>query len=531
MINITGKNAPSTSVVIPHFVYGAISLLSSVILIIIRPDAFTSHFFNYGLLSITHLLVLGWITMVILGALYQLLPVIIEASLYSESIARINFYLLGVGILLLATAFWNGWMGSFLILAGGIILLAVLLFSLNIYLTVRGLKIRSMEFLFIGTSIIWLIITVLAGLLGAINLMWPFLDISHLQWLKLHAHAGIVGWFLLLVIGVASRLFPMFLVVENVNKTTLRISYFFINAGLLSGLLASYYHWIPGIVSAVALGLTGIASFLVFVSRVFVRRMKKQLDTGMRQTAVAFYFLLAAILLLLVSVWGGVAAFEANGVAIAYMSCVVIGFFTSLVMGQTYKTLPFIIWLKNYQGRVGKEKTPMPRELYAEWAAQSQVIIFSLAFLGFLGGILFKDQQVVRLAGILLGASVALYCYNVFKIVTHRPKGVDLTRVKDKTQHINKLLRQVIDPELQVNIMDLGLVYGVNVDHENKLIHIEMTLSSKACPLGDAIIENVEQVVKSGLPEYLVDIQLVWEPLWSTKMVTEEGRKQLAGIS
>jgi len=83
MNQIASQNAPSPKVVLPHYIFGGLVLLVVTMLIIYHPDAFVQHFFNPELLAITHLLVLGWITMVIFGALYQLLPVIMEVKLYS----------------------------------------------------------------------------------------------------------------------------------------------------------------------------------------------------------------------------------------------------------------------------------------------------------------------------------------------------------------------------------------------------------------------------------------------------------------
>lgn len=92
---------------------------------------------------------------------------------------------------------------------------------------------------------------------------------------------------------------------------------------------------------------------------------------------------------------------------------------------------------------------------------------------------------------------------------------------------IYDILKEVIDPELMVNIIDLGLVNKVLMDNESNLINIEMTLSSRGCPLGDVIFENVNQVILGKYPDYTVDIQLVWDPLWSPEMITEEGKKIL----
>lgn len=87
-------------------------------------------------------------------------------------------------------------------------------------------------------------------------------------------------------------------------------------------------------------------------------------------------------------------------------------------------------------------------------------------------------------------------------------------------------LKEIIDPEIAINIVDLGLIYKVTYD-PNGLITINMTLSSKSCPMGDIILIQVESVVKSYFPGFKTEINLVWEPAWNRDFITPAGRKKL----
>jgi metal-sulfur cluster biosynthetic enzyme len=87
-------------------------------------------------------------------------------------------------------------------------------------------------------------------------------------------------------------------------------------------------------------------------------------------------------------------------------------------------------------------------------------------------------------------------------------------------------LRDVIDPEVGINIVDLGLVYGVSVEAER--VQVDMTMTSPACPMGDMLLEEVEAALKRVLPnawEFVVE--LVWEPPWSPELMSEPARTQL----
>jgi metal-sulfur cluster biosynthetic enzyme len=97
-------------------------------------------------------------------------------------------------------------------------------------------------------------------------------------------------------------------------------------------------------------------------------------------------------------------------------------------------------------------------------------------------------------------------------------------------EQMMETLRLVIDPELHINIIDLGLVYGIDIDEEKKLVNIEMTLSSSYCPMGDSIVSAVKNCIEGHYAGYKAKLNLVWEPVWSYDSITDEG-KRLLGIS
>lgn len=88
-------------------------------------------------------------------------------------------------------------------------------------------------------------------------------------------------------------------------------------------------------------------------------------------------------------------------------------------------------------------------------------------------------------------------------------------------------LREVNDPEVGLNIVDLGLVYGVEIWPQGD-IQIQMTMTTPACPLGAHIKQAAQASVRAALPEVKsVVVDVVWDPPWSPMMITEAGRKEL----
>ncbi|MDY3070620.1 MAG: iron-sulfur cluster assembly protein [Parabacteroides sp.] len=88
------------------------------------------------------------------------------------------------------------------------------------------------------------------------------------------------------------------------------------------------------------------------------------------------------------------------------------------------------------------------------------------------------------------------------------------------------MLKTVYDPEIPVNIYDLGLVYKVDVDEE-KNVTIDMTLTAPNCPAADFIVEDVRMKVESISDVKSVDVNLVFEPEWDKDMMTEEAKLEL----
>ena len=97
---------------------------------------------------------------------------------------------------------------------------------------------------------------------------------------------------------------------------------------------------------------------------------------------------------------------------------------------------------------------------------------------------------------------------------------------------IEEAMRDVVDPELGINVVDLGLVYGMNVEQgeSGKVALIDMTLTSAACPLTDVIEDQSRTaLVSAGLVDEL-RINWVWNPPWGPDKITDDGREQLRAL-
>jgi len=103
---------------------------------------------------------------------------------------------------------------------------------------------------------------------------------------------------------------------------------------------------------------------------------------------------------------------------------------------------------------------------------------------------------------------------------------------KPTPAEVEEAMKDVVDPELGINVVDLGLIYGVHVDDEN-VVTLDMTLTSAACPLTDVIEDQTRQALCGGPGGGLAEdirINWVWLPPWGPDKITDDGRDQLRAL-
>lgn len=420
MAHIHIGRAPGNKAVLPFYATGAVAFLVLCIVMLCTPQSFTQHYFTPHLLTIVHIAALGWGTMIIFGASHQLLPVICEQDLYSEKMAAASWYTLTLGIILLTWKFWNLDTGWVMITGGSLIVFSVLFFVINVLKTTAIFRKFTTQKLFIISSALWLLFTVSVGLLLAINLglTSPIFRVSHLEILKLHAHMGIAGWFLQLIAGVSTKLVPMFLLGKSDKEHLLKKAFIFQNLGLIVFLFDGYFFEVTArVMIYAALVLTGIVFWLLFLFDVFRNRLRKRIELLMKHTFLSFLSLIVAVLLIPVVYYS-----EGYRWTMVYGTLIFLGWITNIILGKTFKTLPFIIWNTHYKHLTGKAKIPLPKDLFSEKLTIWQFRLFIAAFLIFALGLALQQLTVIRIGLVLWLAVAVIYCLNVFKLIFHQSK-------------------------------------------------------------------------------------------------------------
>ena len=387
--------------IVAHYGLAALGLLVLPWLQWELADELHLHYFNPHTLATLHLAVLGWLLPVTFGALYQVGPLVAGGALYSRWLVIASMVLYFPGIVMLVWAFWQFRTGGWLITGGSLAVAGVLILCINLWLTLRQGKREVLQGQYIGTSLLWLLLTVLLGLLLAINFTFPFLTMDHLRLLKVHAHLGLIGWFVQLAIGGVMQLVPMFLIVRPVSQRWLNAGYYSLNLGLVAVMMAFLLEsdWL---MAAGILGIAlGIGGFLHFGWQNFRGRVRKAVDFPMKMTGAA------GVLLVLSLVAGVLVYFFAPDGAfhlrILYVYWFVMGFLTCLILAQSYKVLP----LEVFSHHITKRGKLQANDLYLSWLLYATFACFFLSLaLGSTGivlnsGILFKiSADLLAFAGL-----------------------------------------------------------------------------------------------------------------------------------
>jgi hypothetical protein len=413
----------SWKVVLPFYGYAALAFLAATFLLALSATQITKHYFHPHTLAITHIMALGWATMIILGASHQLVPVLIEGKLYSNKLAFSSFILAGLGIPLLAYSFYvfdMGWPAKW---GGRLVILAIIAYLINLAVSMTKSKQENVHAVFVFTAAVWLLATATVGLILVYNFSYRLIPGNSIDYLPLHAHIGIVGWFLLLIIGVGSRLIPMFLISKYSNSRQLWWIYGLINTGLLGFLFQFLYtaaEWL------MVLPLLAVAAAIIlfanFCYKSYKQRIRKKVDEQMKVSLLSVLMMLLPLIFLTIIITLLIISPGENiRLVISYGFIIFFGWITAIILGMTFKTLPFIVWNKVYHYLAGKGKTPNPKDLFNNTVFKWMSVAYLAGFVLFTAGILLNYPLVLKSAAVLLLLSSLLYNWNVIKLLMHQP--------------------------------------------------------------------------------------------------------------
>ncbi|MEB2284702.1 MAG: hypothetical protein B6D46_13635 [Polyangiaceae bacterium UTPRO1] len=422
MKGLATRYAPSFALVRAHLGFG---IVGSVLFAAALGGAawnLEGHYFQGKILGLVHLCALGWILPIAFGAMLQLVPVLFEVPLRSERTAwaALGLYAIGgigfVGhIALLATV-------ASLPLSAFLLFLGVLLHATHLALSALAnpVRARSLTGLFVLSALAWLVFAASLGFMLAIHLWHPYLSVNHLMALRAHAHAAGLGFFGLLIMGVGFELLEMFLLSHGAPAWPGWGALALVNVGLV----ALCWNFLAGpfpdlaLVGAAAIAL-GVVCFAIRVQMILARRMRRHLDASAWLSSGSVLCLLGALVVAGTLSFAGLGDDMQNRLVLAYGLLALPGFMGTMVVGQLYKIVPFLIWLHRFSAYVGLKKVPTASELLDERSREIQAALMIGGLLLLLAGVL-AGQSLLRLAGAATFFAAMVYSARNFLVVHGR---------------------------------------------------------------------------------------------------------------
>jgi hypothetical protein len=358
MIAAPAAGAPSPTLPLRFLAAAALAYVLAAFGVVALAPELAGHYYHARLLALTHLVTLGWITVSIMGASYQLIPIVLGQPVWSERLARWQFWILAASVPGIVAHFymatWPGLAGAALLLAVGISLHLV-----NMVMTLRGIRRWSFTARSVVLGYAGLALTALFGLTLAGNHLRPFLPGAFFSTLHAHIHLALLGWVAPLIFGVTARVYPMFLLAPEPSEGVGRVQFWGLAAGvpvLVAGLLATPALILPGTLAAAAAMAAHVAAVLAIARG----RRRPALDWGLRFTLTAVGFLLPALALGL-----GFALDLIGGpqLALAYAVLALGGWISLTIAGMMLKIVPFLVWFHVYGPRVGRGHIPTMAQL------------------------------------------------------------------------------------------------------------------------------------------------------------------------
>ncbi len=400
-------------------VFGLAGLAAAACWMALEPSLLGLPHLHPRVVALVHLWLPGFLLSVCIGALYQLMPVVLGAPLAMRvSVLWIHFGLHAVGAILLVAAFAHGrfeWVGAggTLISAGAVIVFTAVL------RTFLAAKRRDAPAWCFPLATGWLAATVLFGIALAINRRWPWLPLSAADLLRAHAHLGLAGFFLTLLQGTTFQLIPMFTMGSLRRPRLVWAGLLATQAGLIT--LTPGLAWNVSLltqIGALILATGILCSALAFRATLGTRR-RKALEPGLKA------FVLGAFILAVATVVGTALTFMPPGHAWAqqgiavYGILIIPGALSLVVLGMLCKIIPFLVWMRAYGPKVGKQPVPLATALASRPLEQGWLIAH-VAGLGLLfASSIFSSEKLALAGGITLLIATGLFISNVWRVLAH----------------------------------------------------------------------------------------------------------------
>lgn len=394
------------------------SLIAGLLIVYKGMDLFLDRWL-FELIALTHIFTLGWLTMIMMGAFYQMIPVMIGGTVPKINIARWVHGLFVLGVICLTYGIYNE--NSQVITVSVFSLsISILLFLTQITTALFGVKADRPTVTAMRISALSFLAALGFGLYlaGGYGGLWEF-PIERPLITTTHIVLALMGWVGTLIMGVSFHVIPMFYMSSDFANKKSRIiinstlaSLILVPLSLLSGHeKLTLWAAVPGIVAMV---------YFAFELLIIIKnRKRKKADYTLNFWRVAIGSLLLSLVAIVVLNFS-----ELEWLPVLFGVLSIIGFAMFTTNGMLYKIIPFLVWFHRFSHLVGKAPVPLLKDILPDEKMKGQFYASSLFITALALGIILKNDPLIRLSGVAQLVSSILIFINFMKINSHKSPEV-----------------------------------------------------------------------------------------------------------
>jgi len=411
MFNISQDFAPPFKLIAPFFILGSFFyFFSSLDLFLI--DVTTLSFSEPQVLAFVHLFLLGFVMMIIFGAMAQLVPVVLEVGHFGVELFYAIWPLLLVGSVLMVFGFLYS--PALLPYGGVIVLISMMIFVGEIFLTMFKVKEFTLVMKSVFISNTFLFFGIIFGLLMALSYAGTLsLDISAL--LQAHVYAVIGGYIVITIMGLSIVLVPMFTLSHSFSLKPLELGMGAMSVAVVLAIVASFFHmgWLANI--AYLLASVALISYFYLIYIIYKTRPRKENDVYALSLMFSYSSMLVALVIGMLYF-----LFHKENFLLAAMWLFFFGFFAFLITGHIYKIIPFLVWFERFSPLVGKQKVPMLADMVPYKSSQAQLIFCGVGVILVALAILFSSQMLMGAGASFLVLGSLAFVRSVFYMINFK---------------------------------------------------------------------------------------------------------------
>lgn len=423
---LVGGNEPFILVAMPSLLGGCIWLFR-------ERELLLGHFYRPELLSITHTITLGFISMLMMGVLVRLSKRALGISIRSRRWLLVQFLLMLVGYTGMVFHFWiSGFLAMAMAAALIVLAASVQIYNLSGYFS----RLRGNDWLprYVAAAMVHFFLAALLGVLLGFNKVYDILGGEFFPNIFAHAHLAALGWVSVMIVGFEHRLLPTSKPDDSKGGFWQAFGFWLLEIGIL-GLVGSMLlisRWTPLFAAMIA------GSFFLHLWRPVWSLLQ-----GKTQDRASLWATVALIFLLLESVVGVVLSLGIPDPAsplrmriqLAYGYVGLLGWITLTISAQVYKLFPMFVWEECFQALVGKEPVPAMKDLYSRMLQTLSNSFISLGIVGTAAGIVAQYLPLITIFHGMVILGVVAFLMNFFLMArwsllrkTYRPKQEDWER-------------------------------------------------------------------------------------------------------